>query len=194
MNRSAWSSLLASALVLAACSTTTPPVDTVTFRNTTSITIPAATTTGPADPYPSTILVADRPAVMTTVTVRLNVLSHEWPDDLDVLLVGPGGQHTLLLSDAGGANEVTNLNLIFDQSAATSVPDSGPLVSGTFRPSAYVDGDTFDAPAPAGPYGADLSVFDGTDPNGTWSLYVRDDTGADVGTIAGGWSLTFPGP
>jgi hypothetical protein len=32
-------------------------------------------------------------------------------------------------------------------------------------------------------------VFDGTDPNGTWSLFVFDDGAGDAGRIAGGWSL-----
>ncbi|WP_249263521.1 calcium-binding protein, partial [Microcystis aeruginosa] len=38
-------------------------------------------------------------------------------------------------------------------------------------------------------YGTDFSVFNSTNPNGTWSLYVVDDVGGDAGTIAGGWSL-----
>ena len=36
---------------------------------------------------------------------------------------------------------------------------------------------------------ADLSVFNGTDPNGVWSLYAVDDTGEDLSAIVGGWSL-----
>ena len=35
-----------------------------------------------------------------------------------------------------------------------------------------------------------LSVFNGTDPNGTWSLYVVDDAGRDTGQISE-WSLAF---
>ena len=37
--------------------------------------------------------------------------------------------------------------------------------------------------------GSALSVFDGTDPNGTWKLYVVDDAADDTGAITGGWSL-----
>ncbi|WP_283159912.1 Calx-beta domain-containing protein, partial [Microcystis aeruginosa] len=40
-------------------------------------------------------------------------------------------------------------------------------------------------------YGTDFSVFNSTNPNGTWSLYVVDDVGGDAGTIAGGWSLNI---
>jgi hypothetical protein len=94
------------------------------------------------------------------------------------------------------------LNLTYSDSAAAFPPDAGPLVSGTFKPSDVEVGDAFVAPAPAGSYGdpapvgsATLtSVFAGTDPNGTWSLYVVDDTGADVGSISGGWCLAFGPP
>ena len=32
-------------------------------------------------------------------------------------------------------------------------------------------------------------MFNGTAPNGTWSLYVADDAAGDAGTLAGGWEL-----
>ena len=34
-------------------------------------------------------------------------------------------------------------------------------------------------------------MFNGGNPNGTWSLYVNDHSAGDTGSIAGGWSLTF---
>ena len=48
------------------------------------------------------------------------------------------------------------------------------------------------APAPTPLYGAGLSlVFNGTNPNGTWKLYVVDDQSIDSGMITGGWALTI---
>lgn len=77
--------------------------------------------------------------------------------------------------------------MTFDDDEATLVPT--PIVSGTFLPRTIGGGDVLPAPAP--PYGSTLSVFDGTNPNGTWSLFVFDDAVADSGTIAGGWFLTI---
>jgi hypothetical protein len=51
--------------------------------------------------------------------------------------------------------------------------------------------DSFSAPAPAGPYAAPLSVFNGLSANGTWSLYAVDDGPGDQGNLATGWSLTL---
>ena len=51
--------------------------------------------------------------------------------------------------------------------------------------------DGFQAPAPVQSANVNLSTFNGTSPNGLWSLYVRDDLGGDMGTIAGGWTLTI---
>ncbi|MBD2813154.1 hypothetical protein ID853_20380, partial [Xenorhabdus sp. Vera] len=34
-------------------------------------------------------------------------------------------------------------------------------------------------------------VFNGTNPNGTWNLYVVDDAVDDISSIAEGWELTI---
>ncbi|HEY7411983.1 MAG TPA: M36 family metallopeptidase [Vicinamibacteria bacterium] len=165
-----------------------PPVG-----NPAAITIPATgtgTATGaPATPYPSTIAVTGLGGVVSKVTVDLFGLSHTFPGDVDVLLVGPGGQRMILMSDAGGGTDVTGINLTFDDAAGAALPAT--LVSGTFRPTNVGTGDLFPAPAPAAPFGAALSAFNGTDPNGTWSLFVVDDAGVDVGSVAGGWTLNL---
>ncbi|MFN0277955.1 MAG: M36 family metallopeptidase [Pyrinomonadaceae bacterium] len=173
-----------------ATSTGTPsPACTASFSNTTSITI---NDNAAGAPYPSNISVAGLSGTVTKVTVDLTQMSHTFPDDVDLMLVGPAGQNTLLLSDVGGGGDIVNVNLTFDDAAATTIGDSTQIVSGTFRPSNVgTASDAFPAPAPAPGATVAFTVFNGTNPNGTWSLYVRDDAGTDVGSISGGWALTI---
>lgn len=44
---------------------------------------------------------------------------------------------------------------------------------------------------PPKPYGSTLSALNGSNPNGTWSLFVMDDTPLNVGIISNGWTLTL---
>ena len=119
------------------------------FTNTNGITIPIG---GAATPYPSNIVVSGLSGTITKVTATLTNFSHTWPDDVDILLVGPAGQKLVLMSDAGGtnANAVTNLTFTFDDAAAsacrTTVP-SLPAPSGR-RTSRLGDG--FPARLPLG--------------------------------------------
>lgn len=196
MKRSRMLPLLAIALAfaLAACATAGPPGPapvTRSFANDAAIAIPgdAAATEGPAAPYPSPIVVADMPTSTVKVVVTLHRLAHTYPADLDVLLVGPTGQHVLLLSDVGGGGNVVDVTLAFDAFSIETPIVGGPLEAGTYRPTNVGDGDVFPGPAPAGPYATDLTVFRDTDPNGTWNLFVVDDNVSDVGALAGGWSL-----
>ncbi|MDT3673906.1 S8 family serine peptidase [Microcystis wesenbergii] len=156
------------------------------FSNPNPITIPSS---GSSTPYPSTINVSGLSDNINSLKVTLTNLSHTFPDDIDVLLVGPTGAKALLMSDVGGSGDVNNVTLTFDPTAASFLPDSGPITSGSYKATDFVTGDVFNSPAPGGPYGTDFSVFNNTNPNGTWSLYVMDDEGGDAGTIAGGWSL-----
>src|SRR5882724_4941326 len=159
-----------------------------TFSNPAPITIDD---NAAATPYPSTITVAGLSGVTNKVTVTLTNINHTFPDDIDILLVGPTGQKTILMSDAGNTLDLVNVTLTFDDIAASFLPDNAQIVSGTFKPADFEAGDTFPAPAPAGPYPAALSGFNGTNPNGTWSLYVVDDAVGDVGNISGGGRLTI---
>ena len=167
------------------------PVLVQTFKNTAAITIPES---GAASPYPSTISVSGLAGTVVKATVSLSLLNHTWPDDLDILLVGPQGQTTLLMSDAGSGYSLVNAMLTFDDAAAAQLPDSAQITSGTWRPTDYEPGDVFPAPAPAGTYVASLATFKGTNPNGTWMLYVYDDAPGDFGNIAGGWALQLSLP
>jgi len=167
---------------------------TSSFSNPTSIIIPAtgtgASTGAPSNPYPSNINVSGITGTVSKVTVDLFNFNHTFPSDVDVLLVGPGGQRLLLMSDAGGGTDSVNVNLTFDDAAAAI---GATVVSGTFRPTNIGAGDLFPAPAPVGPYPDPqlLSVFNGVNPNGTWSLYVVDDAAVDIGNFNGGWRLNI---
>ncbi|MDQ3087063.1 MAG: CSLREA domain-containing protein [Acidobacteriota bacterium] len=155
-----------------------------------------------ASPYPSNIVV-NNPSLTTVTKVQVKLFSfaHTFPDDVDILLVGPGGRRAMLMSDAGGGTDINSLNLTFDSTSANSLPDETVLSTGTTRPANYGNGggvftDTFPAPGPGVLTNepADLSVFNLTNPNGTWSLYVVDDAGVDVGQIGQGWDLILTVP
>lgn len=184
-------------------------VDTASkYRNGNTITIEDGAL---GTPYPSDITVSGEAGPVGSIRVTLYDLQHINAADVDVLLVGPGGQQILLMADAGGPIPSPQ-TLTFVDSAGQVVPQSGSVTSGNYEPTTWTAGQPdFTAPAPGGPYnepgssvggGPNLtSVFGGTDPNGTWRLYVRDDNGAAVaaggtnGTI-GGWGLeifTQPG-
>jgi hypothetical protein len=124
------------------------------------------------------------------VAVDLEGLAHTFPDDIDVELVAPGGEGMVLISDAGGGFDVppgTRLSFLGGNPPLPAAPDSTPLVSGipptlaTYSPTNYGVGDPFPPPAPSASFGTSLSVFKGSNPNGTWRLYVNDDTPGEKG-------------
>jgi hypothetical protein len=171
---------------------------TFTFSNTNPIIINDSTSPPTAaSPYPSTNQVTGLAgSIVTKVTVELSGFSHGFPSDVDIVLVGPQGQNAVLMGNTGSLNKspVTNLDITLDDAAASNLPLDTPLVSGTFKPTQR-NPFAFDFPAPAPAtaslMGPTLTNFIGTDPNGTWSLYVVDDTSPDSGVITGGWSLTI---
>lgn len=146
---------------------------------------------GAAGLYPSTITVAALAGSIVDVNVTLTDLTHGHPDDVDVLLVGPNGQNVVLMADAGDNLTVNAVDLTFDDAFAFfALPNGGQIVSGSYRPTNH-EGFNGSPPAPTGPYGAQLSVFNGTAPNGTWNLFAYNDglLMSPASTIAGGWSL-----
>jgi subtilisin-like proprotein convertase family protein len=141
---------------------------------------------GPASPYPSTIQINGAEGVVKNVRVTLDGFSHTYPSDMDILLVGPGGQKGALMAGVGGGSPVTDVTLSFTDQAENMV--GTPLTSGDWQPSGNL-ADLMPAPAPGLPYPTTLTNFNGTSPNGTWSLYAVDLFGEDSGAISRGWSL-----
>jgi uncharacterized repeat protein (TIGR01451 family) len=164
-------------------------VQSVSFTNAAAISIPDS---GKGSPYPSIISVSGSTGTVTKVTAALRGFTHSWPDDVDVLLVGPTGQRVMLMSDCGGGNARSGVWLTFDSDATSAVPDSATVQPGTYKPT-NVDAtsDNFPSPAPASPFATSLTNFNGANPNGNWSLFVQDDNAMDGGSITQGWSLTI---
>ena len=192
---------VAAAVFIAGLSSTM--ADTFTFSNTNTIVIndsdspPTA-----ASPYPSTNLVSGiAGSSITKVTARIYGFAHTFPSDVSILLVGPGRQNStnstnsILMAQVGGSTRtsVTNLDLTFDDDAASNLPLENQLVSGTFKPTTNTFSFSYPSPAPSTDQimGASLGNFKNTDPNGTWNLFVVDLYPGDSGVITGGWSLTI---
>jgi subtilisin-like proprotein convertase family protein len=167
------------------------PARAETFSNLTPFTIPSS---GAASLYPSQILVSGVASPVSDVSVTITNLTHDWPLDVDILLVGPEGQNVVLMSDSGGSATATNQTLVFDD-AGPALTVGGPLVSGTYRPTnlAGTGSDGFPAPAPSLSGATTLATFDGTNANGLWSLYVQDDDAGAAGSV-GAWAITLPEP
>ncbi len=163
-----------------------------------------------ANPYPSAINVSGAPAVSSSVRVTLYDITHNSPEDLDILLVSPAGQKFILMGNAGGGVPLSAVTLTFDDTAFQVLPNSTSIMTGKYEPTNWVTPvANFVAPAPPGPYtepgsgvgGFSLrNVFGPSNPNGTWNLYVRDRGSVPplapegAGAIAGGWGLEFVAP
>ena len=175
------------------------------FTDATAITVPAdGTTTGPADPYPAPLGVFGIGAV-TDVNVRLNNYSHTNPNDVSAVVRAPNGTSYLLMHGAGDGTDTSFNQVTFDQAAAQAIPDTGAIVTTSYRPAAYEALPSFPAPGPLtsfvnpGPVSSGtglLSVFNGSNPNGEWKLFIIDRASPGSGFLPTGWTLdiTHTGP
>ena len=127
---------------------------------------------GPAF-FASEIQVASIVEMVTEISITFSDLFHSHPADIDALVVGPGGQNVLLMSDVGELlsevdSIIDDVNLVFRDGFGT-LPGNVRITSGTYGPTNY-QGMVKDVPEmdtmspampPPGPYGASLSVFNG---------------------------------
>lgn len=157
---------------------------------------------GAADVYPVNISVSGLVGTIGKVTTQVNGLTTLRPSNFDFMLVGPNTQAFEFMSDVGDSvTAVNNINLTLDDAAGSALPNGTALSGGTFRPSDYNaigETDPYPAPAPStffrpasGGSSTFASVYNGIEPNGTWSIYVVDDgLGGGTSTI-GGLCLNF---
>ncbi|HYG92764.1 MAG TPA: hypothetical protein VD859_04180 [Nocardioides sp.] len=138
---------------------------------------------GPATKYPYVIPVSGQVGRIRDVFVYLHNISHTRPDDLDVLLVAPGGQKIMLVSDSCGHFPTPNTRTWRINDRDPSMSDNGNCNLGgaggagnNFAPTDHEPGDVLPAPAPPGPYSTSLSTsLFNTDPNGEWKVFIHDD-------------------
>jgi subtilisin-like proprotein convertase family protein len=122
----------------------------------------------------------------TSVTINLN---HTFDSDLDITLHAPNGQILELSTDNGAGND-NYTNTVFADCAATNITAGAAPFTGLFRPEgtlvASACGTTIT------PTVTTLAGFTGGQ-NGTWQLVIKDDVGADAGTMLN-WSIDFTPP
>jgi hypothetical protein len=165
------------------------------FTNSHSITLPStAGGAATASPYPSDITVSGLSGIVQELSVTLMNYTDPSPQDIYFELVGPSGANLEFLGGAPSGSPISGEYTF--QDGATSVPETelGSLASGTYAPTTYscVTLPSLASPSCAQPIGAEtfLSVFDGSNPDGTWHLYIDDpDKGDSAGSISGGWQL-----
>jgi uncharacterized repeat protein (TIGR01451 family) len=183
-----------------------------TFWNTNEIDVPNKVAvpqpdSGPANPYPSTITVSNVNGLVSTVTVTISNMTHSYPHDVGMMLIGPSGLASALMVNAAAYSSMSGVTFTFDPTASVPLPSDGYIVSGTYLPEDYNPSFIFtnsftnglfasvfpnsatNPPLPV--VGTNLTGFDGLSPNGTWSLYVYDATNGDAGGISNGWGLTI---
>ncbi len=161
--------------------------------------------TGPAAPYPSTIIISGVgtiPATPGSVQVTIHEFHHTFPSDIAIVLVGPTGAAFDIQDgeDHGGGLQITPVTYTLSDTGATQLPNGGIILPATYKPTAYANHD-FPFPGPGSTYanpgpfagGTDTfaSVYGGTNADGVWRLYAIDAVAGDFGSIDGGWSLTF---
>ena len=119
------------------------------------------------------------PIVLTGLKVAVKI-AHTWNGDLRVKLTHNGTTVTLIdrpgvpASSVGFNND--GFDVLLDDAAFTPIEDydsGGPMVVGTFAPN------------------ESLSLFDGQDAAGLWTLNVSDHEDQDIGTLES-WALHIP--
>jgi len=113
-------------------------------------------------------------------------VSHDFPLDLDIALVSPGGAIITLVSDRGFLDPDVFNGVIFDDQA----DPGGDIVPGPHNPNLASDRDYAVTPAPTRlvPEEPLAGLFILEQGNGPWTLVVSDDKVNDVGTLFG-WAL-----
>jgi len=104
--------------------------------------------------------------------------THTWNTDLDVTLQSPAVAQVPLYQDI--CTDTDNFHVDLDDAAATVVGSVCPPGNPANPASLFRPANT-------------LTAFNGSNPNGTWTLRITDDANVDAGVLQA-WSLEICGP
>ncbi|MBK8473702.1 MAG: proprotein convertase P-domain-containing protein [Sphingobacteriales bacterium] len=140
-----------------------------------------------ATPSPLTLTVLGLPASGVTVaSITLNGLTHTLTQDIDIYVQSPTATNVVLMSDIPDNSGVIDVDITLQDGGS---PFPADIITGTYAPANQDGGDPDNAPGGAGML---LSAFTGN-ANGTWNLFINDDTNTNTGTLES-WSITFNVP
>lgn len=181
---------LVALLILLAVPAFGVPAKSYTFTSgTTSVNI----SSGNASTYPWQLTVSGVTEQVRDIRVRLTSFTHTNTANLDICLIDPSGNKTMLYSDTGSAMAfagVTNSTMQWSD-FYSSRGDSITANANGFGIAAHpfnndTADDSFGAPFPGapytGPFGNSIMVATNGGVNGTWSLYIVNDTASGGST------------
>lgn len=116
-------------------------------------------------------LIIEQTGIIRDINVTIDI-THSFNGDVNVWLIAPDGTQVALVKDIGG-NSDNFTNTVFDDSAATSITSATPAMApftGSWRPM------------------EPLSVFNGMEASGKWTLQIQDDSPGDTGVL-NAWSV-----
>lgn len=109
--------------------------------------------------------------IISDVNISLDI-THSWVNDVTITLISPSGTQVQLVAQPCTYASLLNIIATFDDSGNPIVCGINPAISGTIIPL------------------QSLSVFNGQQMNGTWTLRVLDSAQGDGGAITS-WSLNI---
>jgi len=123
---------------------------------------------------------------ISDVNIRV-AMTHTWRGDIEFYVdYSVGGGPVVLVAPTGHDGSADNYYATFDDAAGTACSDATMCGAA---------GTACEGPAPGVTCMGDqlLSAFNGQTSPGTWTIYVCDDAGGDVGTLDE-WAVTLDGP
>ncbi|MEO8666748.1 MAG: LamG-like jellyroll fold domain-containing protein, partial [Ignavibacteria bacterium] len=115
---------------------------------------------------------------LDTIITDINLfvgINHTAEEELEIQLVGPGGESVLVYDNQSLVSNSDNIITIFDDNADSSISNNGRYVS--FAPAIR-------------PKNNLNTIFAGKNTGGIWKLVVNDLSGSGVGRISG-WGMQF---